>query len=187
MHYVSNILVVSDPANPDNEGKVFLYKFGKKIFDKIMDIMQPQFQDETPINPFDFWAGANFKLKIRNFEGYRNYDKSEFEGASELFGGDEAKLEKIYNSLYSLKDFIDPANYKSYADLKRKLVEVLGADALAGSSTEPASVNVAAAAVGKSVEPVQNYNSSESTFAASSTDDDDDESLSYFAKLAQGG
>jgi hypothetical protein len=188
LHYVSNILVLSDPANPDNEGKVFLYKYGKKIFDKIMDIMQPQFQDETPINPFDFWAGANFKLKIRNFEGYRNYDKSEFEGASELFGGDEAKLEKTYNSLYSLKDFNDPANYKSYADLKRKLVEVLGAEALAGSSTEPESVNVAAAAVGKSAEPAQSYKSTESTFAASSTDDDDDdESLSYFAKLAQGG
>ena len=188
LHYVSNILVLSDPANPDNEGKVFLYKYGKKIFDKIMDIMQPQFQDETPINPFDFWAGANFKLKIRNFEGYRNYDKSEFEGASELFSGDEGKLEKIYNSLYPLKDFIDPANYKSYADLKRKLVEVLGAEALAGSSTEPESVNVAAAAVGKTVEQTPSYKSTESTFSASSTDDDDDdESLSYFAKLAQGG
>ena len=75
-----------------------------------MDIMQPQFQDETPINPFDFWAGANFKLKIRNFEGYRNYDKSEFEGATELFNGDEGKLERVYNNLYSLKDFVDPAN-----------------------------------------------------------------------------
>jgi hypothetical protein len=185
LHYVSNILVISDPANPDNEGKVFLYKYGKKIFDKIMDIMQPQFQDETPVNPFDFWTGANFKLKIRNFEGYRNYDKSEFESASELFGGDEAKLEKTYNSLYSLKDFVDPANYKSYAELKRKLVEVLGAEALGGSMTSEA---VAEAPVAP-YKPAEEIPTSASKFegAVSNDDDDDDDSLSYFAKLAQGG
>ena len=185
LHYVSNILVISDPANPDNEGKVFLYKYGKKIFDKIMDIMQPQFQDETPVNPFDFWTGANFKLKIRNFEGYRNYDKSEFESASELFGGDEAKLEKTYNSLYSLKDFVDPANYKSYAELKRKLVEVLGAEALGGSMTSEA---VAEAPVAP-YKPAEEIATSASKFegSVSNDDDDDDDSLSYFAKLAQGG
>ena len=184
LHYVSNILVVSDPANPDNEGKVFLYKFGKKIFDKIMDIMQPQFQDETPVNPFDFWSGANFKLKIRNFEGYRNYDKSEFDGVTELFGGDEGKLEKIYNKLYSLKDFVDPSSYKSYADLKRKLIEVLGSDAMAGSVTEERSVTARAEAVGKTVEATPSYPEVESPELDSS--DNDDESLSYFAKLAQG-
>lgn len=184
LHYVSNILVLSDPANPDNEGKVFLYKYGKKLFDKIMDIMQPQFQDETPVNPFDFWAGANFKLKIRNFEGYRNYDKSEFEGASEMLGGDESKLEKIYNSLYSLKDFIDPSNYKSYADLKRKLIEVLGAEALGGTMTAEASVETSTN-VSKTADETPAYSSKESQFETSSADDDDD-SLSYFAKLAQG-
>ena len=184
LHYVSNILVISDPANPDNEGKVFLYKFGKKIFDKIMDIMQPQFQDETPINPFDFWAGANFKLKIRNFEGYRNYDKSEFEGASELFNGDEAKLERVYNSLYSLKDFVDPANYKSYADLKRKLIEVLGAEAFGGSMTEEKTVETQMTQYKDAEEIVTSPSKFETS---SSDDDDDDESLSYFAKLAQGG
>jgi len=183
LHYVSNILVVSDPANPENEGKIFLYKFGKKIFDKIMDIMQPQFQDETPVNPFDFWAGANFKLKIRNFEGYRNYDNSEFESISELFGGDEAKLEKIYGSLYSLKDFIDPANYKSYADLKRKLVEVLGEAAFGGSYTEEKTVNEAISQP-RSVETSPAYVSAEPA-AIASNDDDDDESLSYFAQLAR--
>jgi hypothetical protein len=184
LHYVSNILVVSDPANPDNEGKVFLYKFGKKIFDKIMDIMQPQFQDETPVNPFDFWSGANFKLKIRNFEGYRNYDKSEFDGVSELFGGDEAKLEKVYNTLYSLKDFVDPSSYKSYADLKRKLIEVLGSEALAGSMTEERSVTARAESIGKTAEASPAYAEVESPDIDSK--DDDDESLSYFAKLAQG-
>ena len=186
LHYVSNILVVSDPANPDNEGKVFLYKFGKKIFDKIMDIMQPQFQDETPVNPFDFWSGANFKLKIRNFEGYRNYDKSEFDGVSELFGGDEAKLEKVYNTLYSLKDFVDPSSYKSYADLKRKLIEVLGSEALAGSMTEERSVTARAESIGKTAEASPAYTEVESPDIDSKDDDGDDESLSYFAKLAQG-
>jgi hypothetical protein len=186
LHYVSNILVVSDPANPDNEGKVFLYKFGKKIFDKIMDIMQPQFQDETPVNPFDFWGGANFKLKIRNFEGYRNYDKSEFENTSELFGGDEAKLERVYNQLFSLKDFIDPANYKSYGDLKRKLVEVLGADAIGGSLTEEHSINERAASVGKTAEATPAYTEAPAPALSTSDDDDNDDSLSYFAKLAQG-
>lgn len=185
LHYVSNILVVSDPANPDNEGKVFLYKFGKKIFDKIMDIMQPQFQDETPVNPFDFWSGANFKLKIRNFEGYRNYDKSEFDGVSELFGGDEAKLEKVYNKLYSLKDFVDPSSYKSYADLKRKLIEVLGSEALAGTMTEEHSVTARAESIGKTVEASPTYAEVDSP-ELDSKEDDDDESLSYFAKLAQG-
>lgn len=189
LHYISNILIVSDPANPENEGKIFLYKYGKKIFEKIMDIMQPQFQDETPVNPFDFWEGANFKLKIRNFEGYRNYDKSEFDGKSQLFSGDEAKLENIYGKIYALSEFTSPSNFKSYSDLKRKLIEVLGSDAFAGSSTEPASVTAAAAALTKTVEAVQTYDSAESSYSspAASSDDDDDESLSYFAKLAQGG
>jgi hypothetical protein len=186
LHYVSNILVVSDPANPDNEGKVFLYKYGKKIFDKIMDIMQPQFQDETPVNPFDFWSGANFKLKIRNFEGYRNYDKSEFESVSELFDGDEDKLEKVYNQLYSLKDFIDPANYKSYADLKRKLFEVLGSEAMGGSLTDDATVTESARSIGKTAETTVTYDEAPNPqFDSTETEDDDSDSLSYFAKLAQ--
>ena len=129
LHYASNILVVSDPANPQNEGKVFLYKFGKKIFDKIMDVMQPQFADEQPVNPYDFWEGADFKLKIRKVEGWVNYDKSEFATAAALYNGDEGQLEEVYNKLYSLADFTDPKNYKSYDELKAKLNKVLGIDA----------------------------------------------------------
>ena len=179
LHYVSNILVVSDPANPENEGKVFLYKYGKKIFDKIMDLMQPQFQDETPVNPFDFWEGANFKLKIRNFEGYRNYDKSEFDGQSALFNGDEDQLREVYDKLYGLSEFTDPASYKSYDDLKRKLIEVLGAEEVNGVQvlTEPSAPT--APKVEEAVEPVSQEASSDDD-----ADDDDDESLSYFAKLA---
>jgi hypothetical protein len=125
MHYVANVLVVSDPANPDNEGKVFMYQFGKKIFDKIMDVMQPQYADESPMNPFDFWTGANFKIKIRKVEGWVNYDKSEFDSPSEL-SDDDAYLEGIYNSLHDLTEFTDPKNFKSYAELEAKLNDVLG-------------------------------------------------------------
>lgn len=174
LHYMANILVVSDPANPDNDGKVFLYKFGKKIMDKIMDLMQPQFQDEKPVNPFDFWAGANFKLKIRMFEGYRNYDKSEFESSSELFSGDDTKLEAIYNKLYSLKEFTDPNTFKTYSELSKKLHEVLGETII---SNEPV----------KEAAPVKSTPAPAPAPSAKSTleqEDEDQETLSYFAKLA---
>src|SRR6056300_367420 len=114
LHYVVNALVLQDPSAPQNEGKVFIYKFGKKIFDKIMDSMQPEFADEKAVNPFDFWEGAEFKLKIRNVEGYRNYDKSEFGTPSTLYDGDDTKLEAVYNQLHDLSEFSDPKNYKTY-------------------------------------------------------------------------
>ena len=123
LHYVTNIYVVSDPSAPQNEGKVFLYKFGKKIFDKISDIMNPSFADETPVDPFDFWEGADFKLKIRNVEGYRNYDKSEFASVASLLNADEAQLEEVYGKLHDLSEFTNPKNYKSYDDLKEMLNE----------------------------------------------------------------
>jgi hypothetical protein len=186
LHYVSNILVVSDSANPSNEGKVFLYNYGKKIFEKIMDVMQPQFEDEKPINPFDFWGGANFKLKIRNVEGYRNYDKSEFDGTSELFGGDEEKLGKIYDSLYGLNEFIDPENYKSYADLKKKLYEVLGEEDIANTFSVEQTTELNETREERVDAPAPR---SEDQPVSTSQDDEDDEdgedTLAYFAKLAQ--
>jgi len=139
LKYISNILVVSDPKNPDNEGKVFLFKYGKKIFDKITEAMNPEFDDEEGINPFDFWAGANFKLKIRKFEGYPNYDKSEFDKPSALYDGDDAKLEKLWKSEYSLKDFLDPKHFKNYDELKTKLNRVLGLDGAPAASKSKAS------------------------------------------------
>jgi hypothetical protein len=173
LHYVANIYVVSDSANPDNEGKVFLFKFGKKIFDKIMDVMQPAFQDEKPVNPFDLWEGADFKLKIRNVEGYRNYDKSEFSSSSPL-SEDDSKLEAIYNKTYSLKEFTDPSNYKSYAELKAKLMRVLGQEVEGGAPTmrEERVMN----------EPVSAPAPKQPAVAADM--DDDDDTMSYFAKLA---
>ena len=183
LHYVANVLVVSDPSNPQNEGKVFLYKFGKKIFDQIMDVMQPQFADEEPVNPFDFWEGANFKLKIRNVEGYRNYDKSEFESASELFNGDDTKLEALYNSLYSLKDFTEEKSFKPYADLKAKLARVLGEEGGNFSTAEQISLDeqVEAPVMKAAPTPEPAYSAPAPEPAASA---DEDDTLSYFAKLA---
>ena len=109
--YISNIYIVSDPSNPQNEGKVFLYKYGKKIFDKINEQMNPTFQDETAVNPFDLWEGANFKMKIRHVEGYRNYDKSEFDAPSPLLEDDD-EMEKVWNSQHSLAAFIAPDQFK---------------------------------------------------------------------------
>jgi hypothetical protein len=126
--YIANILVVSDPSNPQNEGQIKLFKFGKKIFDKISEAMNPEFADETPVNPFDMWEGANFKLKIRNVEGYRNYDKSEFADKSALFDGSDEKLEELWKNEYSLKDFTDPKQFKPYEQLKTRLDKVLGFD-----------------------------------------------------------
>lgn len=188
LHYVSNVLVISDPANPANDGKVFLYKYGKKIFDKIVDIMQPEFEDEKPVNPFDFWEGANFKLKIRKVEGYRNYDKSEFEDPTPLFGGDDKKLEAIYKQLNKLQDFIDPKNYKSYEELAKKLREVLGDEAL--TPAERAGMGEAAPAPkSKTVEaPAQKTQDADDTDgdAPEQTGGNPKENLSYFARLAAG-
>lgn len=177
LHYASNIYVVSDPANPQNEGKVFLYKFGKKIFDKIMEAMQPDFADEDPVNPYDFWEGADFKLKIRKVEGWVNYDKSEFAAPSPLLGGDDDDLEGVYNKLHSLKDFVDPKNYKTYDELKMKLNRVLGV--AAGHAEAPSAFVMAAEEAPAPAPAVETA----SPFADSS--DDDDDTLSYFAKLAK--
>ena len=125
--YISNILIISDPKHPENEGKVKLFKYGKKIFDKISMLMDPEFEGDEAVNPFDFWKGANFKLRIRTVEGYRNYDQSTFESPSVL-NSDDSKLEEIWKSQYSLKDFVDAKNFKSYDELKKKLYEVLELD-----------------------------------------------------------
>ena len=181
LHYVVNALVVEDPSAPHNVGRVVLYKFGKKIFDKIMDLMQPQFQDENPVNPFDFWEGADFKLKIRQVEGYRNYDKSEFASPAALHDGDDTKLEGVYNTLYSLQEFLDPKNYKSYAELKAKLARVLGEDGTPMSTAESVSLDETA--------PIPSFPERDQPSiqerASSDNSGEEDDTMSYFAKLAQ--
>ena len=178
LHYISNVLVVSDPENPQNEGKVFLYQFGKKIFDKIMDVMQPQFADEQPVNPYDFWEGADFKIKIRKVEGWVNYDKSEFSKPAALFEGDEARLTEVYDKLYSLQDFLEPGNYKSYDELKMKLNRVLGVEAVEEPMPSVMDSAPAQQAPAMSTAEAESMGTSEPA-------SDDDDTLSYFAKLAQ--
>ena len=173
--YIANVLVISDAKRPQNEGKVFLYKFGKKIFDKIKEQLEPQFADETPMNPFDFWKGANFKVKIRNVEGYRNYDKSEFETPAALFNGEDAKIEQVWKSAYSLKDFLKPENFKSYDELKAKLDKVLGAGGAAGVTAKRVDDEEASAPVIRSA-PAKKV-----TAEDVSADDDD---MAFFEKLA---
>ena len=179
LHYVSNVLIVSDPSNPENEGKVFLYKFGKKIFDKIMDVMQPQFADENPVNPYDFWEGADFKIKIRKVEGWVNYDKSEFSSSSSLYDGDESRLTEVYDKLYSLQDFLEPSNYKTYDELSMKLNKVLGIDA--------GHAPVAAPVMNETAAPTQGMSTASAEAMGTTPVDssDEDDTLSYFAKLAK--
>ena len=172
LHYVSNIYVVSDPENPENEGKVFLYTYGAKIFEKIMDSMQPKFQDESPVNPFDMWKGANFKMKIANVAGYRNYDRSEFANA-EALNADDSVLEGIYNQQHSLNEFTDPSSFKSYSELNLKLTRVLGEEVKAVEDDAP--FNDAPAMsdpVAVAADPIAR------------ADSDNDDTMSYFAKLA---
>lgn len=185
LNYISNIQVINDSSNPDNNGKVFLYKFGKRIWDKINDLMNPQFEDEQPINPFDFWEGANFKLKIRKVEGYRNYDKSEFDSPEPL--ADDEQLEAIWKQQVPLAEFTDPSNFKSYEELQAKLNRVLALDGgdMANRSTtvedaEPAPV---AAKVALAPEPVAA--TAEADDPPWSTSEDDDDGMSFFEKLAQ--
>jgi len=166
--YVSNVLIVEDPKHPENNGQVKLYKFGKKIFDKITDAMNPPPEfGETPVNPFDLWSGANFKLKIRKVEGFQNYDKSEFDAPSALYDGDDAKLEAIWKSEYSLKEILDPKNFKSYDELKVRLTRVLGAPATTAKS---ATIETATPSVNEpSIEPSL----------------DEDEDMALFNSLAE--
>ncbi len=175
LSYISNVLVISDPKRPENEGKVFLFKYGKKIFEKIKAQLEPEFQDETPMNPFDFWKGANFKLKIRNYEGYRNYDKSEFEAPAALFNGEDDKIEKVWKSAHSLKDFLKEENFKSYDELKAKLDRVLGAGGVSGATAKKIDDEQVSAPVVRSA-PAKKV-----TAEDVSVDDDD---MAFFEKLA---
>jgi hypothetical protein len=171
LHYTANIMIVSDPANPQNEGKIFLYKFGKKIFDKINESMNPEFADEDAINPFDFWEGANFKLKVRKVAGYINYDKSEFDSPSSLFDGDDEKLEELWKSQYALSEFTDQTSFKTYDELKLKRDSVLGTDIRQTMQENTTTVE----------DVVETSSGSD---AVSDNPQEDTDALSYFEKLA---
>ena len=181
LQYFANIYVVSDSANPQNEGKVFLYRFGKKIFDKVMEAMQPDFEDESPINPFDFWNGANFKLKLRKVDGYWNYDKSEFEGVSALSEDDDV-LEGIYKKQYSLNEFTAASNFKSYDELKTRLDMVLSGTVAANTTVQTLMEDEPTASL-----TVDTKETPAPTVTVSADDNDEDDAMSYFEKLADEG
>ncbi len=166
LSYVANILVVKDSANPSNDGKVFLYKFGKKIFDKIQAMLEPEFEDETAVNPFNFWEGANFKLKIRMVEGYRNYDKSEFDSPSPV-SDDDSEIERVWKESYSLVEFLSPKEFMPYDELKAKLNRVL---------------SLAGATKARTVE--EDSGDDEPVIAGDSNSGDEDDTLEFFRKLA---
>lgn len=195
LSYYSNIYVVKDPANPSNEGKVFLFKYGKKIFDKILNAMQPEFDDEDPINPFDFWQGANFKIKIVKKDGYWNYDKSEFDRVAPLLDDDDA-LEALWKKEYSLSAITAPDQFKTYEELERRMNMVLG---LGGTTTPTQSRAVVEqedsyesyntpvnreTKVMEELEESYNRSKSPSLPKVTSDDEDEDDALSYFSKLA---
>ena len=176
--YMSNIYVVKDPANPDNEGKVFLFKYGKKIFDKLTAAMQPEFEDEEAIDPFDFWQGANFKLKAKNVAGYRNYDSSEFAAVSPLLDDDDA-LEALWKKQFSLAEIVAPDQFKKYEDLKKRLEYVLGSK----RPVQDPEVFDEDNDRGEAEELVTAAVSAPPT--TSTVDKEEDDALSYFAKLAE--
>ena len=171
LSYYSNIYVVKDPAIPQNEGKVFLYKYGKKIFDKIMGAMQPEFEDESPINPFDFWQGADFKIKIKKVAGYWNYDSSEFAKQGALLEDDDA-LEALWKKEYSLAELISTEKFKPYEDLKKRLDAVLKIP-----SAQPVAYDesIEDETEGRTQEPVKQFTAKES----------EDDALAYFQRLAE--
>jgi len=177
LRYVANVMVISDQLNPENEGQIKLYRFGKKIFDKIMAAMKPQFPDEKPIDPFNMWEGADFVLKISSElvggKPLPKYDASYFKAASALFGGDEAKLEEVYDSQHAIGEFVDPTTFKSYDELKARLNMVLGESA-PRTIRETATLDNTMDA--PAIKTAENYSMSET---------DDDETMNYFAKMAK--
>jgi len=174
LQYFSNIYVVTDSKNPQNEGKVFLFRYGKKIFDKLMAAMQPEFEDETPVNPFDFWQGANFKLKIRKVDGYWNYDKSEFEAPSAMFEND-GQIEEVWKKAYALNEFSAPTNFKSYEELKARLDVVLSGTTTIGNVMDVAKDPEPQMAPRVDTKPAE---------AVAPVTEEEDDTMSYFQKLA---
>jgi hypothetical protein len=179
LSYIANVLIINDAKHPENEGQIKLFKFGKKIFDKITEAMKPEFEDEKPINPFDFWEGANFKLKIRKVDGYWNYDKSEFDSPTAIADNDES-IEEIWNKQYALKPFLAPENFKSYDELKSKLDKVLSGVRNTGTAED-----VAIPPAAQVSKPAVVEETVSAPTPAVQEDEDSDETLSYFSKLAE--
>jgi hypothetical protein len=188
LSYIANILVVSDPTNKDNDGKVFLFKFGKKIFDKLQDAMNPTTPDETKINPFDFWQGANFKLKAAMVDGYVSYEKSAFQAPSELLDGDDKKLESLWKTQYPLQPFVAPDQFKAYEELKGRMDQVLHGGASEGSAMKAEeAVPEDFRSKMKTKTPAMDEAPAKKPAKApakAASDDEDEDAFAYFKKLA---
>jgi hypothetical protein len=186
LSYVANIMVMSDPKHPENEGKIFLFKFGKKIFDKIMEKLQPESNEYDPVEPvnvFDFWQGANFKLRVRSVAGYVNYDKSEFDSPSALLDGDDAKLEALWKKQHALKAFTDPSEFKSYEELKSKFESVTRGSANTKTAEEIEQIEAAEEQFGSfKSKPAPKMQEKKSSYE---DDAEEEDPLSYFQKLAE--
>ena len=186
LQYIANVLVISDPKHPENEGQVKLFKFGKKIFDKIMEKANPTFEDEKPVIVFDLWEGADFKLRIRKVDGFPNYDQSMFMEPAALYGGDEDKLLSVVNAQYKLSEFMDKKNFKSYEELSRKLNDVLNGDA----SPAPSAASIAeddedyTPPVRQAAKPVAVAETKKVSVSSAPMDEDDEDVVSYFQKIA---
>ena len=191
--FVSNILVVKDPANPENEGKVFLFKYGKKILDMIMSKAKPEFDSEEPIFVWDIDEGCNFKIRIKNVAGYPNYDSSEWAGISALADSDD-EIQAVLDKCHKLAEFLDPARFKSYETLKKEFDRAMGVGESAGTSAPRTAEAKSKAAlddeggefdlereVAKAAQPARKVESKPAK--AASTDDDDD--LDAFAKMLE--
>lgn len=179
LSYISNIMVLSDPANRENEGKVFLFRYGKKIFDKVTDSMQPKFPGEEPINPFDFWTGRNFKMKIQTVGGFANYDKSEFDTKSALLEGKDELLEKLWKSQYPLVEFTGADKFKSYEELKERLETVLTTEIKSSKAEDEEPIRESLS------EKFRKKETTASKKPVSEDDGDEEDTLSYFRKLAE--
>ena len=178
--YISNVYIVKDPSNPENEGTVRLFKYGKKIFDKVNDMMNPSFEDETPRNPFDLWEGANFKMKIRKVDGFSNYDKSEFDNPAPLLEDDD-KMEEIWKTQHSLQEFLAPEHFKSYNDLKVKLDKILGTATVPTVAGDPSpKLDDLPFDGGKPFTPTE----ATQPYVPPTAENEDEEGLNYFSKLA---
>lgn len=190
LHYLANIYVVQDPGNPANDGKVFLFEFGKKIFDKINDVMHPEFDDETATNPFDFWEGANFRLRAREVDGYRNYDKSAFDAPSAL-SNDDAELETIWKMQHPIAAELDESKFKTYEELQQKLNRVLGGSVSTARAEDvevpqaPAWTPPAATGIAGATDEAESVSASEAVSTPVANFEDDDESLDFFKNLAE--
>ena len=185
LKYTANVYIVKDPGQPENEGKVFMYQFGKKIFDKLNDLMNPTFEDEDPTNPFDLWEGANFRLKIRQFEGYPNYDKSEFDPATPL-SEDDAELERIWGEQHPLQELVSESNFKSYTELRTKLYRVLDLQNDAPTASAPVTETADELDLSSmsNESPEHSMATAEASVGSAAFDDDDDD-LSIFKELAR--